>query len=135
MLRTTYGLFTVQKQTFCVKIHALQGLARRKNCCAPEIKFVTVYCPPTTAGVRETGAQTTGAKRFVVDCKVNPALLVGHVKIIELGAALPGPAELTVTASTGGVLDTTGVVPDTSVGENAGVLSPAASSLKSIPPT
>ncbi len=66
---------------------ALQGLARRKNCWLPEMIFVTVYCPLTTTGALETLAQTIGEPRFVVDCKVNPPfVVVGHVKIIELGA-------------------------------------------------
>ena len=92
-------------------LHVIQGLARRKNCCAPEMIFVTVYCPLTTAGALETVVQPVGAKRFVVDCKVNPALLVGHAKIIEFGAAAPDPAGLNVTAIMGGG--------DTNAGENA----------------
>jgi hypothetical protein len=32
-------------------------------------------------GLAETVVQTAGETRFVVDCKVNPAVLVGHVKI------------------------------------------------------
>ena len=35
-----------------------------------------------TIGPGETVLQTTGETRFVVDCKANPAALVGHVKII-----------------------------------------------------
>ena len=44
--------------------------------------MVTAYCPLTTVGAGETGLQITGETRFVVDCKVNPAALVGHIKII-----------------------------------------------------
>ena len=109
-------------------IHAAQGLARRKNCCAPEIIFVTVYWPWTTTGVGETVAQSVGGIRFVVDCKVNPALLVGHVKMIEFDATAPDPAGLRLTAIT----EACGI---TNVGENAAVLSPAFPSLKSIAPT
>src|SRR5216684_4466316 len=43
--------------------------------------LVTAFCPLTTTGPGETVAQTAGETRFVVDCKVNPAALVGHVKI------------------------------------------------------
>ena len=103
----------------CDGFYALQGLARRKNCCGPEMIFVTVFCPLTTTGARETGVQTVGARRFVVDCKVNPAILVGHAKIIEFDATAPDPAGLRLTASTGAGGG------DTSEGENAAVLSPA----------
>ena len=34
-----------------------------------------------TAGPGETVVQTAGEMRFVVDCKVKPVALVGHVKI------------------------------------------------------
>ena len=43
--------------------------------------LVTVFCPLTTTGAGELVVQTAGETRFVVDCKVNPAALVGHVKI------------------------------------------------------
>jgi hypothetical protein len=36
----------------------------------------------------ETFAQFVGEQRFVVDCKVNPLLFVGHVNVIEPGATL-----------------------------------------------
>lgn len=110
-------------------IQAVQGLARRKNCCAPEIRFVTVFCPLTTTGAREALAQTIGPTRFVADCKVNTPLVAGHLKIIDFGAAAPDPAEMTVTARIGGL------GADTNAGENAPVLSPALPWLKSIPPT
>ena len=89
--------------------------------------FVTVNWPLTTTGTVETADQTAGAARFVVDCKENPELLAGHVKMIAFAAAL-NPAGLAVTASTteGGVAN---------VGEKAAVLSPALPWLKSIPPT
>lgn len=40
-----------------------------------------MFCPSTTSGTREFVVQTTGETRFVVDCKVNPVALAGHVKI------------------------------------------------------
>ena len=43
--------------------------------------FVTALFVLTTTGPVETVLQTTGETRLVVDCKVNPAALVGHVKI------------------------------------------------------
>jgi hypothetical protein len=122
---------TAKNQSGLPLLQVLQGVARRKNCCGPDMIFVTVYCPLTTTGAMETVAQTVGAKKFVVDCKVNPALLVGHAKTIEFCATAPEPAGLTITPSMGGELE--GVL-DTKVGENAAVLSPALPSVKSIPP-
>ena len=84
----------------------------------------------TGAGV--TGAQTALAERFVVDCKVNPALLADHVNTKKFDVTPPDPAGLIVIASTGRELE---VAPDTNVGENTEVLSPAAPWLKSIAPT
>ena len=52
----------------------------RKNFCVPEMGLVTVFCPLTTTG-GELVVQTANESRFVVDCKVNPVALVGHVKI------------------------------------------------------
>ena len=43
--------------------------------------LVTAFWPLTTTGPGETVLQTAGEARFVVDCKVNPAALAGHVKI------------------------------------------------------
>src|SRR5437762_3495317 len=43
--------------------------------------LVIVFCPLTTTGPGETVLQTAVATRFVVNCKVNPVALVGHVKI------------------------------------------------------
>jgi hypothetical protein len=43
--------------------------------------FVTTLFVLTTTGSGETGFQAVG-ERFVVDCRVNPVALVGHVKII-----------------------------------------------------
>src|SRR5579863_1292848 len=43
--------------------------------------LVTAFCPLTTAGAVETGLQAAGGTRFVVDCKLKPVALVGHVKI------------------------------------------------------
>ena len=53
----------------------------RKNFFVPETGLVTAFCPLTTTGPGETALQTAGETRFVVDCKVNPGALVGHVKI------------------------------------------------------
>ena len=44
--------------------------------------LVSVFCPLTITGAGELVAHTAGELRFVVDCKVNPTALVGHVKII-----------------------------------------------------
>ena len=46
----------------------------------PEAGLVTAFCPLTTTGPGETLVQTAGEERLVVDCRVNPAALVGHVK-------------------------------------------------------
>ncbi len=78
-----------------------------------------------TTGVGKLVAQTIGATRLVVDCKVNAPFVASHVRINEFGA----PVRLTVTASIGGGGG------ETKVGENTAVLSPGASSLKSIAPT
>jgi hypothetical protein len=43
--------------------------------------LVTVFCPFTTTGAGKLVLQTEVERRFVVDCKVNPVALVGHVKI------------------------------------------------------
>src|ERR1019366_5188029 len=43
--------------------------------------LVTAYCPLTTTGAGELVVQTADEPRFVVDCRVNPVALVGHVKI------------------------------------------------------
>src|ERR1017187_3083133 len=43
--------------------------------------FFTLFCPLTTTGPGELVVQTADEPRFVVDCNVNPAALVGHVKI------------------------------------------------------
>ena len=80
-----------------------------------------MYCPLTTTGAGELVAHTGDDTKFVVDCKVSPGLLVGHVKIIELGGKPPEPG-FNVTASMGGGPD-----PDSNVGENTAVLSPATS--------
>ena len=45
------------------------------------MRLVTVFCPLITTGAGEFVLQTTGETRFVVDCKVNPAALAGHVKM------------------------------------------------------
>ena len=49
--------------------------------------FVTVFCPLTTNGAGETALQATGETRFVVDCNVKPASLVGHVRTTLVPAA------------------------------------------------
>ena len=43
--------------------------------------MVTAFWPLTTTGAGELVVQSADETRFVVDCKVNPAALVGHVKI------------------------------------------------------
>ena len=43
------------------------------------MRLVTVFCPLTTTGAGELVVQTGGETRLVVDCKMNPAALVGHV--------------------------------------------------------
>jgi hypothetical protein len=50
-----------------------------KNCCVPEIGFVTIFNPLTTTGTGKTLVQTGGETRLLLDCKkdVPP---VGHVK-------------------------------------------------------
>jgi hypothetical protein len=50
-----------------------------KNCCVLGIGLVTVFCPLMTTGVGELVVQT-GEARLVVDCKLSPVALVGHVK-------------------------------------------------------
>ena len=41
-------------------------------------------------GAGELVLQTAGESRFVVDCKVKPKALVGHVKMIPLGGTPEG---------------------------------------------
>ena len=62
--------------------------------------MVTAFCPLTTTGSGKTVLQTAGETRFVVDCKVNPMALVGHVRItfapegiIVRGGGLTDPRE------------------------------------------
>ena len=43
--------------------------------------LVITYWSLTMTGAGELVVQTADEPRFVVDCKVNPAILVGHVKI------------------------------------------------------
>ena len=43
--------------------------------------LITTFCPPMTTGQGESALQTAGETRFVVDCKVKPVALVGHVKM------------------------------------------------------
>jgi len=56
--------------------------ANRKNCCVPEMGLVTVFCPLTTAGAGRLVVQT-GELSFVVDCRVKPVELVGHVTALH----------------------------------------------------
>jgi hypothetical protein len=51
-----------------------------KNCCVPRTGLVTVFWPLTTTGAGELVVQTPGEPRFVVDCKMKPVALTGHVK-------------------------------------------------------
>ena len=55
-----------------------------------------MYCPLTTIGAGVTGAQTVLPERFVVDCKVNPALFVDHVNTKKFDVTPPNPAGLIV---------------------------------------
>ena len=43
--------------------------------------LVTVFCPLTTTGAGEFVIQAADEARFVVDSKVNPVALAGHVKM------------------------------------------------------
>src|SRR5213078_444148 len=52
----------------------------RKKIGLPETELVTVFCPSTITGPGETDAQPVDETRSVVDCKVNPVALAGHVK-------------------------------------------------------
>jgi hypothetical protein len=52
-----------------------------------------------TIGPGETMLQTTGETRFVVDCKVNPAASVGHVKMTL------APKGIMVRVGTGALTD------------------------------
>ena len=60
------------------------------------MRLVTAFWPLTTMGVGELVVQKAGETRFVVDCKVNPVALVGHVKIIL------APEGITVSCGGGG---------------------------------
>ena len=41
--------------------------------------MVTVFCPLTTTGMGELVIQITGESKFVLESRVNPEKLVGHV--------------------------------------------------------
>ena len=43
--------------------------------------MITTFSPPMTTGGEELVVQTADEPRFVMDCKVKPAALVGQVKI------------------------------------------------------
>ena len=45
------------------------------------MRLVTVFCPLTTTGAGELVVQTADEPRLVVDCRVKPVALVGHVKM------------------------------------------------------
>ena len=47
----------------------------RKNCCLPEVGLITTFSPPMTTGGEELVLQTADEPRFVVDCKVKPAVI------------------------------------------------------------
>src|SRR6266567_2704635 len=51
-------------------IHSFDYWINRKNCCAPVMGLVTVFCPAMTTGAGELVVQTAGETRLVVDCKV-----------------------------------------------------------------
>ena len=40
-----------------------------------------VFCPLTTTGAAELVVQLADEPRFVVDCKLNPMAVIGHVKM------------------------------------------------------
>src|SRR5712671_3722812 len=66
------------------------------------IGLVTAFCPLTTTGAGGLVIQTAGETRFVVEIKVNPGALVGHVKTTfapERKMASVGAATLTVVPS------------------------------------
>ncbi len=50
--------------------------------------MITVFCPSTTMGSGKTVFQTTGESRFVVNCKMNPAKLLGHDIIISVAEGI-----------------------------------------------
>ena len=62
--------------------------------------LVTTFCPLTTTGPGETLLQTTDETRFVVDCKVNPAILVGHIKTTFV------PEDFMISAGANEILNT-----------------------------
>ena len=51
-------------------------------------ELVTVNCPLMRTGAGELVVQTADEPRFVADCKVNPASLVGHVNMTLVPAAV-----------------------------------------------
>ena len=71
-----------------------------KNCCLPEMEFVTVFCPVDDDEKCLRVVVQTGELRFVVDCRVNPEAVFVHVsttlvpagRIVSCGE-LTGPNE------------------------------------------
>lgn len=47
------------------------------------MRFVTVFWPLKRAAPRGEALQTAGGARLVVDCRVKPAGVAGHVKIMS----------------------------------------------------
>lgn len=60
------------------------GFLGRKNCEGLDMGFVTVNCPPSTAGGLVTSSQIEGGVRLSVDCSVDPVALVGQDRIMAL---------------------------------------------------
>src|SRR5207249_4846061 len=60
-------------------IPLITGLTRKTSECRG-MGLVTAFCSLTTTGADEAVVQATGESRFVVNCKVNPAALLSHVK-------------------------------------------------------
>jgi hypothetical protein len=53
-----------------------------ENMSVPDVRLVTTFWPLTMTGGVERLVQAAGEPRFVVNCKVSPAALLGHVKTI-----------------------------------------------------
>jgi hypothetical protein len=64
-------------------------LLSRKNWEGLEMGFVTVNCPPVTAGELVTSSQVAGRVRSCVDCGVKPTALVGQERTMALALGHP----------------------------------------------
>lgn len=71
----------------------------------PEMGLVTVFSPLTMTGSGELVIQKADETRFVVDCRVKPVVLVGHVKMtldperIKVRSGGPGTVRLKTVPS------------------------------------